>query len=160
MGSSLLKSLDDAMDGVRKLAFDSAPIIYFIEAHPRYAAIVERVLRKVDVGAVAGLSSVLTLTEVLTRPVQLAQTELQKQYLDFLLHSRNFSIVSLDVQMSVQAAELRVRYGLRTPDALQLACAMQTGSQAFLTNDIKLRKVEELRVIVLDDVLKSESGPG
>ncbi len=159
MGSPLLKSLDDAMVGVRKLAFDTAPIIYFIEAHPRYVDIVERVLRKVDGGAITALSSVLTLTEVLTRPVQLTQTELQEQYLDFLLHSRNFSIAPLDAQMCVQAADLRARYGLRTPDALQLACAIQSGSQAFLTNDIKLRKVEELRVVVLEDLLQSESGP-
>jgi len=143
VGSPLLKSLDQALADVSKLAFDSAPIIYFIEAHPRYVEIVERVLRMVDLGTFAGVSSVLTLTEVLTRPIQLAETKLQEQYLDFLLHSKNFSIVPLDAQMSVRAADLRARYGLRTPDALQLACAIQTGCQAFLTNDIKLRKVEE-----------------
>ena len=157
MGSTLLRSLDDALDGVRKLAFDSAPVIYFIEAHPRYVSIVERALRKVDSGEIEGLSSVLTLTEVLTRPLQLDQRELQGQYLDFLLHSRNFSIVSLDAQMSVRAAELRAIYGIRTPDALQLACAIETGSQAFFTNDSKLKKIKEISVIILDDILQNDS---
>jgi len=151
MGSPLLTHVGGALDGIRRLAFDSAPIIYFIEAHPAYCPIVEKVLERVDAGALSGLSSVLTLTEVLTRPMQLHREDLQGQYLDFLVHSRNFSVVALDLRMSVRAAELRARYGIRTPDALQLACVIETRSDAFLTNDAKLRKVEEIRVIILDD---------
>jgi hypothetical protein len=28
--------LDDALTGVDRLGFDTAPLIYFVEAHPRY----------------------------------------------------------------------------------------------------------------------------
>jgi hypothetical protein len=28
--------LDDALTGVDRLGFDIAPVIYFVEAHPRY----------------------------------------------------------------------------------------------------------------------------
>lgn len=30
--------LDDGLAAVSRLAFDAAPIIYFVEAHPRYDA--------------------------------------------------------------------------------------------------------------------------
>ena len=42
---------------------------------------------------------------------------------------------------------------LRTPDALQIACALETDCQALLTNDDRLRRVKEMRVVVLDALL-------
>jgi predicted nucleic acid-binding protein len=39
---------------------------------------------------------------------------------------------------------------LRTPDAFQIAAALGAGCEAFLTNDLALSQVAELRVLVLD----------
>jgi predicted nucleic acid-binding protein len=52
------------------------------------------------------------------------------------------------------AAEMRASYGFRTPDALQLACGIAAGCDAFLTNDHTLRRVTEIPVLVLDDLLE------
>jgi predicted nucleic acid-binding protein len=41
---------------------------------------------------------------------------------------------------------------LRLPDALQIAVALEAGCEAFLTNDLTLKRVVELRVLVLDDL--------
>jgi predicted nucleic acid-binding protein len=41
----------------------------------------------------------------------------------------------------MQAASLRARYGLRTPDALQISVALAAGCSAFLTNDARLQRV-------------------
>jgi len=49
-------------------------------------------------------------------------------------------------------AELRARHNLRTPDALQIAAALVTGCQAFLTNDGSLKRVTDLSVLVLDEL--------
>jgi predicted nucleic acid-binding protein len=54
--------------------------------------------------------------------------------------------------VAARAAELRARYRLKLADALQLALALQAGCEAFLTNDLALRRVAELRVLVLDDL--------
>jgi hypothetical protein len=40
-----------------------------------------------------------------------------------------------------RAAELRARYNLRTPDALQVATALVRRCEAFLTNDARLKRV-------------------
>jgi predicted nucleic acid-binding protein len=37
--------------------------------------------------------------------------------------------------VSQKAADIRVRYGLKLPDALQIASALVAGCDAFLTND-------------------------
>jgi predicted nucleic acid-binding protein len=51
-----------------------------------------------------------------------------------------------------QAADLRARYGLRTPDALQIATGLTAGYAALLTDDARLQRVTELRVLVLDEL--------
>jgi predicted nucleic acid-binding protein len=40
--------------------------------------------------------------------------------------------------MYLQAAQLRARFGLKTPDALHLACAQHHGCDALWTNDGRL----------------------
>jgi predicted nucleic acid-binding protein len=47
---------------------------------------------------------------------------------------------------------LRAGYNLRTPDALQIATAVELNCQAFLTNDKQLQPVAELRVLILDEL--------
>jgi predicted nucleic acid-binding protein len=51
------------------------------------------------------------------------------------------------------AEELRAKYGVRTPDALQLAAAVQAGATGFITNDRRLEAIKELEIGVLDDFL-------
>ncbi len=70
----------------------------------------------------------------------------------FLLRSRNFSLDLVTADIAEQAADLRARYGLRTPDALQVATALAAGCAALLTNDARLQRVTELRVLVLDEI--------
>lgn len=58
----------------------------------------------------------------------------------------------VDAAIAERAAALRARYTLRTPDALQIATALHAGCQGFLTNDTALRRVTDLRVLVLHEL--------
>jgi predicted nucleic acid-binding protein len=75
------------------------------------------------------------------------------EYRDLLLHRRNFTLVSVNVAAAGRAAALRARYGIMTPDAIVVATALEMQCQVLLTNDLRLRRVAELRVLVLDDFL-------
>jgi len=144
--------LEDALVGVTRLGFDTPPVIYFVEAHPVYDARVTEVFRRVQAGAVAGITSVVTLSEVLTQPLRRGDTDLQQQYRDLLLHSKGFATVPIDAGIAERAADLRAHYQLRTPDAFQVAAALAHGCQAFLTNDSGIKRVTDLRVLVLDEL--------
>jgi predicted nucleic acid-binding protein len=144
--------LSDALVGVGHLALDSAPLIYFVEAQPRYGPLVAEVFQRIGIGQIAGHTSVVTLTEVLVKPLLTADHALVATYRDLLLNSEGFETSPVDRAAAEHAAELRARYNLRTPDALQLAVALRDGCQAFLTNDMRLKRVTELRVLVLDDL--------
>ena len=78
--------------------------------------------------------------------------ELQEEYRNLLLESANFQTLPIDSRLAERAAELRVRYNLRTPDALQVAAALAAGCEAFLTNDGTFKRVTELRVLILDEL--------
>jgi predicted nucleic acid-binding protein len=99
-----------------------------------------------------GLCSVVTLTEVLVQPLRQGNQQLVQDYSDLLLRRQHLAIVSIDPAIARTAADLRARYNLRTPDALQVAAALENGCQAFLTNDASLRRVTEIRVLVLDEL--------
>jgi len=47
---------------------------------------------------------------------------------------------------------LRAQYSLTLLDALQIAAALSAGCEALLTNDVRLQRVTELRVIVLAEL--------
>lgn len=58
--------------------------------------------------------------------------------------------VELDRNVVELAAAIRVRHGLRTPDALQAASCLQLGPEhAFLTGDTSFRRVHGMDVRVL-----------
>ena len=48
---------------------------------------------------------------------------------------------------------LRVKYDLKTPDAIQIASSMFSGATAFITNDLKFEKIKDIEIIILDNIL-------
>ena len=72
-----------------------------------------------------------------------------------LLGLPNARFIAVDIEAAAEAARLRSRYKLRTPDAILLAVAKGGGATAFLTNDRGFLKVREsIEIVVLDDLLK------
>jgi len=69
-----------------------------------------------------------------------------------LLESERFSVLPITVEIAELAADLRARYNLRTPDALQVATALAHRCEAFLTNDARLKRVAEIRVLTLEEL--------
>ena len=136
---------------ITSLGIDTAPFIYFVERHSVYLPIIRDIFRRIDQGFMRGCASVITLTEVLVQPKRCGATALEKEYRDLLVRSRNFELIPIDAEIAEQAAELRSRYNLRTPDALQIAASISAGCEAFLTNDKQLKRVDEVAVLVLDD---------
>jgi len=49
------------------------------------------------------------------------------------------------------AIVLRATFDIHVPDALQIAAALQAGATLFVTNDKRLKRVDQIQVLVLDD---------
>ena len=137
--------------GVGPLAIDTAVFIYFIEENPKYLPTVEPVFRSIDEGRLQALASTLTLLEVLVVPYRAGDVRLAARYEELLCRGRGLSLVELDRAVLRLAAQVRATFGVRTPDALQIACASAGGAAALLTNDRELPEIPGLRILQLSD---------
>ncbi|CAN5336154.1 MAG: type II toxin-antitoxin system VapC family toxin [Pyrinomonadaceae bacterium] len=144
--------LDDALAQVSALGLDTAPFIYFVERNPAYLNLAREIFARIDSGAFVGYCSTITLTEVLTLPKRAQNQKLESEYGALLTQSKNLTLVPITADVAALAAELRARYRLHTPDALQIAAALAARCEAFLTNDAALRRVKELRILILNDL--------
>jgi predicted nucleic acid-binding protein len=131
---------------------DTSPFIYFVERHPLYVDIMRNVFKRITDGDFEAFSSVITLTGVLVQPLRQNNQTLADEYRDLLYNGVNFKILPLIPSTAESAADLRARYNLRTPDALQIATALENGCDAFLCNDKSLKRVTELKILILDEL--------
>ena len=146
-------TIEESLRGVTRLFLDSAPVIYAVEAHPRYSPMMRDILDRIEAGSIVGLTSPITLAECLVRPLRLGQTELLQDYIDLILRQERIIFESgFEEGIALQAAQLRARYNLQLLDAFQLTLALAVNCEVFLTNDAIFRRVLETRVVLLDDV--------
>jgi predicted nucleic acid-binding protein len=93
------------------------------------------------------------LLEVLVHPLRHGDEALAHQYNDILLSSANIVTRPVTDAIAQKAAGLRARYNLRTPDAIQLAVAINERAAVFLTNDRGLPQLEDIKIQCLCDLL-------
>ena len=144
--------ISDALEGVQRLYTETAPLIYYVEENPTYVAKMNAIIEAIEDRPIEAVSSVITLTEVLTHPLKLGNTRLEREYRDILLHSGGFRLLTITARIAESAAALRARYNLRTPDALHVAAGIDARCDAFLTNDTGIKRVTEIAVLVLDEL--------
>lgn len=142
------------------VGLDTAPLIYFIEEHPDYLPLVQPFFEAADQGSFQIVTSVLTLTEVLVHPLRAGNHNLADQYRSILLHARHIVTLPISDAVAERAAELRAQFGVRTPDAIQLAAAAHSGAAYFVTNDSRLPGLPNVEILVLDDVRRRAEGRG
>lgn len=88
------------------------------------------------------------------KPVEAGNEKLVKKFSDFLKAGRNISLLDISSGIAELAGKLRGRYtSLRALDAIQIAVSINVKADAFITNDVKLKQIEESKVIVLKDYL-------
>jgi len=138
---------------VDKILFvDTAPFIYYIEGSSQYNEKLKSLFDLNANGEVLFYSSTLTLLELLVKPLKLGEKALANQYEDILTNSSNIHIYEISVEISKKAAELRAKYNLKTPDSIQISTGIVKGADYVLTNDSELKRVKEIKVLVLDDL--------
>src|SRR5882672_5600933 len=71
--------VDEALHDVSNLAFDTAPIIYFVEANPAYDELVSDIFNRVATGVINGWTSVISLIEVLVQPIISRRNDLRRR---------------------------------------------------------------------------------
>ena len=131
-------------EGVAVLV-DTAPWIYLLQDHPEFAPRFEGLFAAAEEGRIELALSTITLAEVLTGPYRAGQIALAKRYERAL---GRYQVIPFSAAVATQAAQLRARYGLRLPDAAQLATALDIGAAALVTHDRDFSAVEGLPILL------------
>lgn len=134
----------------KTVGLDTAPLIYFIEKNPERTAKLKPFFAAADRQEFQIVTSVVKLLEVLVHPLRHGREDVAREYRDIILRSPSLTALPLDESISEEAARLRGLYGLKTPDAIQLATAKMSGAEFFLTNDGELPSLPGISVLVVD----------
>ena len=133
---------------------DTAPLIYYIEENRNYSPILNKLFLANSKGEFLFQTSVITLLEVLVLPMRENEHKLVEEYQNILCNSPSIDIIDLTIDIAIKAASLRAKYGLKTPDSIQVATALIASSEYFLTNDIRLKAISEIKILILDEIIK------
>jgi predicted nucleic acid-binding protein len=88
--------------------------------------------------------SALTLAQVLTGPLRAGQDALAQRYEKALA---NYTVAPLGTAVAALAARTRARYGLKLPDAIQLATALNLEAAARVTHNRYFERMQGLLII-------------
>lgn len=133
------------------VGIDTPAFIYELEGNPAYARAVRPFFAGLELGSIRGVTSVLTLMEVIVRPLQLHAFDVADSLESLLLAYPNLSVLDVTRSIVRRAAGLRARHRLRPMDSVQVATALEAGVAAFVTNDRGLQRVDEVPILLIDD---------
>jgi predicted nucleic acid-binding protein len=146
--------LSEVLGPIKTIFLDTAPIIYFIEAHDQFGPLVKQVVEFMNENRIQAFTSVLTLSEVLPKPVETGNDELAEKFKAYLKNGPNLTLLPITDIIGETAGVLRGKYPhLKTVDAVQIATALDAEAEAFLTNDKKLSVIKEIKILVLSEYL-------
>lgn len=131
-----------------RIFWDTNIYIYLLEDYGPRSELAKNLREKMIDRQDQLITSALTLGEILVKPTAAGETELCRKYVEGLTAISR--IVPFDVEASKRYAVLRCDPSLRSPDAVQLACAAIARVDLFVTNDNRLhgKRVAGIQFIV------------
>ena len=141
----------EQLESLRQVFLDTAPVIYFVEKNPDFAEKVQPIFSKLDEGTLTAVVSPITLAECLVLPYKIPNPDIAQVFSDLLVNSESVLFYPIDEVIADRAADLRAHYNITLTDAFQPAVAIQAECNAFLTNDIDLKRVTEIPITILSE---------
>ena len=137
----------------KKVYIDTSPFIYFVEGHSDFSEVIKPLFNLIDQEIFTACTSQFTLTELFIKPYREGFDELIRDYQWLLLESEKITLFSLNQETFLNAAQIGGTQGLRTPDAIHIASALENQCEFFITNDKRIRDYKSVRVIQISDFI-------
>ena len=148
-----MSRIDDLLKENNLIFLDTAVFIYHFEANPHYLPTTKTIFKNIEAGKIQGLTTTITLAEIVTKPLENGQIEAVEDYKYLLNNFPNLTIADINQKIAIIGAGLRAKYKFKLPDALQLAGGIAHKAALFITNDKRIQKVKEIKVVTLDELL-------
>ncbi len=142
-----------------RIALDTSIFIYQLEANPRYVPLTDQIFAWIERPHHAAITSTITMTELLVQPYRDGNEERVDEFYSRLSTYPNLDWIAPGLEVADIAARIRAAHRLRTPDALQAACAIWAQASGFVTNDTAFERVKGFETLVLDHLLALPGAP-
>ena len=139
------------MTGYNKVFLDTTPLIYFLDADINLGEKTKSILEEVISEGKELVTSTITCMEYMVHPYRTGNQDKIDAFFDFT-RDCDIPIKAIDVETAKAAAAIRAEYkDFKAMDSIQLAVAMHSGCDLFLTNDHQLRQFKEMRCITVEE---------
>src|ERR1700685_2413622 len=136
----------------KRILLDTCVWIYHFEQNPAFADAAGNFIEHLEAGRFRGIASELTLLEIIVKPLQLGRQDAADDYETLLSYFPNLDLIPISRAILLDAAGLRARHRLRTPDAIQLATAFSSGATVAITNDEAWAHIAGIETLLLSDL--------
>jgi predicted nucleic acid-binding protein len=136
----------------QRVYLDANVFIYALENLPPCNQAAAAILRAIEEGALAGVTSELTLAECLVKPLQTGNDESVQVYEQSIRPRQHLTVVPVSREVLIGAARIRAGSAAKLADAIHLATDRAQGCDVFLTNDQRLRSLPSLNCLLLTEL--------
>jgi predicted nucleic acid-binding protein len=150
---ALRPSLGQFLKRHHVVAADTMVFIYHLQEHPRYVPATQVILDAWEAGSHQGVTSIITLAEVLVKPLRDRNDVAAEDYRRLLTTFPNLRLCDVNQSIAEVAARLRAVHGQPMPDMIQAATAVVAGATGFVSNDPTFKRIKDLDIFILDDVV-------
>jgi predicted nucleic acid-binding protein len=131
---------------------DTSPIIYLIENNPSFYSKISSYLAESIRKDIFIITSVISIAEFGVQPKKINNLELIAE-MEQMLSVLQVKVLDITIAMADVSSTLRAKYpSLKSSDALQLASAISSDCNSFVTNDKRLKIVTEINVLTVDEL--------
>lgn len=139
------------MTGYKKVFLDTTPFIYFLDSDVNFGEKTKKILEEVISKGKELVTSAITCMEYMVYPCRTGNQDKIDAFFEFT-GDCDIPIIDIDIAIAKAAAVIRAEYkDFKAMDSIQLAAALQSGCDLFLTNDNQLRQFKQLRCITVEE---------
>lgn len=139
------------MTGYNKVFLDTTPLIYFLDNDENFGEKAKAVFEEILSNGKTLVSSVVTCEEYLVYPYRTNNQEKIDVFFEFM-EACGIELIPISIEIAKKASEIRAEYkDFKAMDSLQLAVAICSGCDIFLTNDKQLRQFKDIRCITVEE---------
>ena len=139
------------MTDFKKVFLDSTPLIYFLDKDPNFGEKTAQIISYIIDNEKYIASSIISATEYLIYPYRTRNDAKIKAFWKFVYDS--YIVLSpISTDIAIEAAKIRAEYRhFKAMDALQLAAAICSGCDLFLTNDKQLKQFDKISCVTVEE---------
>jgi predicted nucleic acid-binding protein len=138
------------VSGLPRVYLDSNVFITAMETPGAHSDHAWWIIHAIDEGAIAAVTSEITIAEVLVKPFQMVDSRLVTAYQEMIAPSTHFEVPPLQRDILIGAAQLRARRSsIRLPDAIHIATALASSCTCMVSDEQGLHSIEGVKLLAV-----------